>query len=221
MGIEVGQIEYLNFNERDVEVPALISFLSDGGWTSSILDVGGHYSWYTYAPKVRALMAESMYVVSDLLEDPPTKEIVDEYIVGDASLIAAQGRKFDLVFSVSVLEHVGINPIRAEDPVLDRRRLFTSICQMAKKAAFLTFPYGREGEYPGQYENVILEELIDFKDIASKYGFSLITQFFFNLFPQGRELWSEVSISRASEIEMDRERGVQCVCLATLVRSGK
>jgi hypothetical protein len=220
MILDLSEIEYVNFNERDVEVPALLSFLSKVGEISSILDVGGNYSWYTYASKVRHFLPKTEYTVVDLLPDTETEKLVDRFVVGEAEPLL-EVNKFDVVFSISVLEHVGIKPLRSENPVQDRMNLVTSICLASEKGVFLSFPFGEEGEYPGQYANVTYEELLDIGQFANRAEFLFSTQFFFNPFPQGRELWSEIKVDEASRIKLNEKLGVQCVCLATLVRPGK
>lgn len=215
--IDVSKIEYVNFNERDIEVPALLSFLSEVGEVSSILDVGGNYSWYTYAPKVRKLLPEAKYLVVDPILDAETKKIVDEFMVGEAAPLLKE-KQFDVVFSISVLEHVGIKPFRSDNPAQNRMDLVASICMASKKGAFLSFPFGLDEEYTGQYGNITYGDLLDFGQFSNRSGFSFSTQFFFNPFPQGGERWSEVMVEEASCIGLCGDRGVQCVCLATFLR---
>lgn len=216
--IDVSKIEYVNFNERDIEVPGLISVLNKYK-PASVLDVGAHYSWYTYANKVKELVPPGKYEALDLLEDAKTAEIVDRYHVVDATKFVLGDRgKFDLVFSVSVIEHVGVNPTKSPEAITMRKNLVESVIKLSDKVAFLTFPYGSDGEYPGQYMNVTEKELASFEAVGASHGFAAECRFFYNLFPQGREKWVDVSRAGAADVPLKGERGVQCVCLATFSR---
>lgn len=214
MILDISKVEYKNFNERDVEAPALISMIEKYG-PGSVLDVGAHYSWYTYAPKVRGLVQPGKYEALDLAADPQTAEIVDKYHVTDVNNFSG---KFDFVFSVSVIEHVGIKPIRSANVEEMRLAFARAILDMSKSVSFLTFPFGADGCYPGEYMNVTDGELAALESLGVERGFTSECQFFYSKFPQGREVWNEVSRGVASAVPLRQDLGCTCVCLLLFTR---
>ncbi|PWU04810.1 MAG: hypothetical protein C5B43_04195, partial [Verrucomicrobia bacterium] len=42
------------------------------------------------------------------------------------------------------------------------------------------------------------------------------TRFYFSEFPQGKQLWKEVDIEVASNVEYKRELGTRCVCFLSI-----
>ena len=72
------QIEYKYFNERDIEIPALIEFLKERiEKIDSLLDVGCHFS--QYAGKIRKLLPrnDKTYHGCDIILDENIEAIVD------------------------------------------------------------------------------------------------------------------------------------------------
>jgi len=212
MILDVSKIEYKNFNERDVEVPALMSVVRRF-IPGSVLDVGAHYSWYTYASGMRKLIPVGGYDAVDLLEDAKTAEIVDRYRVSDVGALARERPEFDMVFSVSVVEHVGIKPVRHPAARALRCEFVTAMLSMTKNVAFLTFPYGLYGECPGEAMNVTNDELTIFESLGASEEFASETQFFQNKRPAFRERWFEVSRQEASSIPLTPALGATCVGL--------
>lgn len=216
--IKLSDITRQHFNERDVEVPALMSFIkgtASNTHISSILDVGAHYSYATYAPDVRNLLVSQQYTACDILDDPNTASIVDEYLIGNVAELSVPIH--DLVTCISVIEHCGITTYKKDDIELEQYSIFDRLTSLAKKALFLTFPYGAPGVFPDQYSNIHEEMLSNFctkwrNEKGSNANIEL--QFFYNEFsPQGKP-WSELSKEDASKIPLRVDLGlVQCVCI--------
>ncbi len=88
--------------------------------------------------------------------------------------------------------------------------MFKRVCELAKKYAILTFPYGKEGLIPGQYANITPEQLRKFIEVS---GGTAVKKFFYNEFPQGRKKWRQISEAEASRVPLREDRGVQCLCV--------
>jgi hypothetical protein len=218
MILDASKIEYVNFNERDVEAPALVSAL-DRFKPVSVLDVGACYSWYTYAHAVRGLVPRGGYEALDLLPDEQTAAIVDHYHVAGVREFALDAtRRFDVTFSVSVLEHVGVKPERVSNDRELRQGFVRAMLGLTERAAFLTFPFGAGGWCPGECIVVPDEELWAFQALGLDKGFESKCQFFYSPFPQGREKWSQVSREVASAVPLRLELGCTCVALLLLTR---
>lgn len=219
MILDVSKIEYKNFNERDVEVPALLSVLGSHK-PVSVLDAGAHYSWYTYAPKVRELIPRGKYEALDLVADAQTAEIVDRYHTTDLMAFFSEGHEqYGATFSISVLEHVGIQPIRVINDRDLRKGFLDAMLILSDSVAFLTFPFGAGGWCLGECIVVADEELVALERVGASQGFASECQFFYNPFPQGREKWVEVSRDVASAVPLEPERGCTCVCLLLFTRT--
>lgn len=204
------RIEYRHFNERDVEIPALIDFLrAREGRFFSLLDVGAFGSHAYYAPLVKSLFPGSAYHGVDIKPDPRTAELLNRYHQGNV-LELPLGR-YDVVFSVSTIEHCGMTSYKSDDPAAERFQVFCRLRDLAKKYLFLTFPFGLEGEFPGEYANITAAELDRYA--AACPGAAVKTRFFYNEFPQGREKWVAVDRKKASGVALRADRGVQCVCI--------
>lgn len=218
MILDAAKIEYINFNERDVEVRALVSML-DRFKPASVLDVGAHYSWYTYAHAVRGLIAPGGYEALDLLPDEKTAAIVDCYHVADVREFAPDvTRQFDVTFSISVLEHVGVKPERVPNDRELRQDFVRAMLELTERAAFLTFPFGAGGWCPGECIVVPDEELWAFQTLGLDKGFESKCQFFYNPAPQGGGKWGEVSREVASAVPLRLELGCTCVALLLFTR---
>ena len=211
----LSKIEYKNFNERDVEVPAVIDFvktkIAEGA--SSLLDVGGHYSYATYAKDLRAIMTDNSYDACDILPDPDTAQIVNKFWVGNVRDLGLSN--YDLVISVSVIEHCGITTYKADDIENEQLCVVKSIMALANKSVFLTFPYGEVGIFPGQFSN-IHEKLLRRVEGAwfelKGVGAQIECRFFYNEFPwqPSPKPWVELNPQEASLAPLGK-----CFCLFT------
>lgn len=217
--IDLSDITKAYLNERDVEVPAFVSFirsmLTADPRITSLLDVGAHYSYATYAPKIRELLASRKYVACDILNDPDTAKIVDNYIVGNVTELTMT--RFDLVSCISVIEHCGITTYKKDDIELEQLSVFKHMADLSQKGLYLTFPYGMPGIFPNQYSNIHLEMLDKFCEywrVTKGPDATVDLQFFYNEFsPQGKP-WKELSKDDASTIPLRADLGlVQCVCI--------
>jgi hypothetical protein len=217
MPFEIRDIEYKHFNERDVETPALLSALADDlPNVKSFLDVGAHYSWYSYAPLVRQMLdvhpePKPHYMACDVLDCPQTKAIVDEYLISDVKLLDVEA---DFVACVSAIEHSGISTYKEKDYRKERWLVFEALAGSARKHLFVTFPFGREGVYEGQYANITADDLAQFRYTAGAYGLPHVSaRFFYTEFAQGQKPWEEIAYESAKDIPMDKVLGTQCVCI--------
>ncbi|MEK9207242.1 MAG: hypothetical protein AAB922_02090, partial [Patescibacteria group bacterium] len=107
---DLSSVVYKEWNERDIECPALVGFITTHPVTT-MLDVGAHWSWSYYAPEVRKLVAN--YDAIDILPDPQTKEIVDKYMV--RNVLDLDNVQYDLVACISTIEHAGISTYQVND----------------------------------------------------------------------------------------------------------
>jgi hypothetical protein len=207
--ISLEDINPIEHNERDIEVPSLISLVQEYK-PKTFLDVGAHYSWFTYAPAIKLLVEQ--YDALDLIEDPKTAEVVDKYMITNVTDFVSS-IKYDFVSCISVIEHSGISTYKSEEYKIERIKVFEKLMQLTKKYLFLSFPYGAIGMVENQYANITKEDLSEFMLIAIKYGFSFEPYFYYNEFPQGGEAWAIISSKEASKVSLDQTKGVQCVCL--------
>ena len=214
--LDVENLEYKHFNERDVEIPAFYSFLEENkDAISSLLDIGGHYSWYTYADKTRAILGNKLYDAVDILDCPKTRSIVDNFIVGNVTSIE---NSYDCISCISTIEHAGVSTYKTTDPKHEIIRVFTHMASLAKHCLFCSFPFGKPFTYPNEYTNITLSMCRVFTSIGIGLDFDVQTRYYFNEFPQGRKLWIEVDEQVASMIEARPEYDVQCVAILTMNR---
>lgn len=204
----------LNYNERDIEGPALIDFIKSHPDIKSILDVGSHWSWSYYAPEVRKLVKH--YAGIDILEDPQTAAILDRYIVGN--VLDKKLTPYDLVCCISSIEHSGISTYKVEDYQTEQLRVFKRLLKLSKKYLFVTFPFGQEALHEGQFANITKELLRNFTNEAIlHYKLQSITkQFYFSGSPQEKVPYQEVSMDFASQVEYKPELGTRCFCILTI-----
>jgi len=209
------------FNERDVEIPCFLDSLQKSVLTldiKSLLDVGGHYSWYTYASKAKSILGSRVYDCVDILDDEKTRVIVDNYIVGNVLDII---KCYDFVSCISTIEHSGISTYKVTNPQIEILRVFNHIARLASQVMFFTFPFGAPFIYPGEYTNITKEVLDNFCILADSHNFRNIkTQFFFNELPAQGYKWNEVSIEEAKIVEVDISKGTRCVCVLEARKEG-
>lgn len=206
--ISIEDIEYIENNERDIEVPSLIGLVQQYR-PRTFLDVGAHYSWYTYANSIKMIVEQ--YDGLDIIEDPKTAEVIDKYMVVNVTDFISS-IKYDFVSCISVIEHSGISTYKKDNYKLERIKVFEKLVQLSKKYLYITFPYGANGIVENEYANITKEDLSEFNMIAITYGFSFEPYFYFNEFPQGGMPWRSILSSEASNIPLDTTKGVQCVC---------
>lgn len=212
------EIEYIYYNERDIEVPALIESIT--GFVSridSFVDVGGCYSYYTYSNKVRDILKGKVYDVIDPQNCVETAKIVDQYYVVDVREIG--DISYSYVSCISTLEHVGVNPKLIKGYETEQIEVFKKLSKLAERYLFVSYPFGKPDVFLGEYSNITQKQIVKFIEILKSAGFSKIdTDFFFNEFPQGREKWVSITIDEASEIPIRKEKGVQCLCILEAIR---
>lgn len=216
--LDPSEIAYVNFNERDVEILALKKFVDQvSADVESFIDVGAHWSWSYYAKQIRALLPfPKSYTAVDVLYCPQTEEIVDQYIVGNVCEL--EFSKHDLVACVSTIEHSGITTYQVEDYQAEQDKVLLRLLELANKYLFLSFPFGLDDLYPGQYANITNEQLSRWEEYGASRGFQVYSQFWFNEFPQGRLCWNLISRAEASLKPMRPERGTQCIGVIILAR---
>lgn len=210
--IDLATIQYKHFNERDLEYPALIDFIKIHPDINTALDVGAHYSWYTYASDVKKLVPN--YDGVDILPDEETKAIVNKY--WKMNILDMPNVHYDLVFSISSIEHVGISTYKVNNYQQEQIKVFNKIMDLAKKYVFLTFPFGKEAFHDEEFANITEQQQWNFSKIAYDKRASLKRTFYFSEFPQGKKPWREVDIDFASEVEYKQELGTRCVCFLAI-----
>lgn len=179
--------------DRDIENPLLIEFLQKLVPIDSLLDVGSAMSGRDdrYAKKIRPFIKR--YDGVDIVADRETSRILDHYITGnflEMMSITPDDPFYDVVISVSVLEHCGVSTYKA-DPKKERIKVFTRCLQLAKKYAWISFDCGQEYTYPNELSIVTGSELENFEQIAKDLGFTFKKRFFYNQGPQASHPWYE------------------------------
>jgi hypothetical protein len=207
-------------NERDVEVPALLRFV-DEIQPKSLLDVGAHFSAHTYATEIRKRMPKSegaAYWAIDLSADPETAAIVDCYRIGDVTGDAHRQvldtfGGFDVVSCVSVIEHAREKFGGSMDMLMARLAMLT------RRGLFVSFPFGKEGKVPNEYENVTDATLKEFCELLDHAKLDPSVEFIVSDSPQlGRAGWYWTTWRHAEQIPLEASRGVRCVCMLTARR---
>lgn len=203
------QLEYKWYNERDVEVPLLLSTLKKRK-PRLYLDVGSYYSWFTYGADVRPLLAEdSVYDGCDILPRPAEDEFIDHWFTCNVKDIG--NVSYDFVSCISAIEHCGITTYKQEDVVKEQNEVFEKMLSVATKDLLITCPFGLPGRFEGQYQNITAEQYDLWYSLCEKSGFVPRVQFLYNEFPQGKKPWKSMSLPLAAEVPLDVTRGVQCM----------
>ena len=210
MAIDLNNITYRQWNERDLEHPALIDFIKSHPDIKTALDVGAHYSWYEYAQEVKTLIPN--YDGVDILPDPKTEAIIDKY--WQKNVLDMDG-KYDLVFCISSIEHSGISTYKSDNYRAERMRVFQKIVDLSKKYIFITFPFGQEALHEGEFANVTKEDLTNFINMVHPGKYE--THFYFSESPFVDKIpYTEVDLEFASNVEYKRELGTRCVCFLSI-----
>ncbi len=197
-------------NERDAEVPLFLEFLERVKPTS-LLDVGAHYTHAYYAKEAKAIMGPWPYRGIDLAMDLETAKVLDQYIVGDF-MREDRRESADAVSCISTLEHFGAplpqSYIRSARQYSGAVRIF----ETARRAAFLTFPFGLPGWIPDHYSNITDALLWDICETGTALGFSMRSSFYASETPQSGG-WAEVSHEAAHVAPLRADKGVECICV--------
>jgi hypothetical protein len=211
-------IDYRYFNDRDVEVPAFLSFLRRiRRRTKSLLDVGAHYSYYYYAQSARdSLLPGAIYDGVDIKSDEKTASILNRYFVGDVTTHPLE--EYDAVSCISTIEHCGVISNQKPDYASEQLKVFEILNRLAKKFIFLSFPFGAEDCFENQYANITPPLLEKFVELAAGKARK---RFYYNEFPQNRCLWEPVTEKKAGKIPLRKDRGVQCLCVLEIERTKK
>jgi hypothetical protein len=219
MLVDLGKVQYLHNNERDLEIPAVLQSVQRNlSRVRSLLDVGAHMSYAYYAPAIRTLLENRRYDAVDILADEKTAEIVDNYYQGE--VCSLQLGKYDYVACISVLEHSGLTTYKRENVRGEQFKVFTKLLNLSNKHVFLSCPFGMNHIYPDQYANITDHLLEIFEAAALMQGFHVSDlQFYFSEFAPAGEPWVCITRSEASLKPMIRERGTQCVFLMELAKS--
>lgn len=182
-------------NERDLEIPLLCQFLQKlDGAQKSVLDVGAAQAAYydAIAPYV------GPWHGIDLLPRPEGIPAGWHYQKGD--FLYDETPMADLVYSVSTVEHVGVeyvpNPLYLELQV----EFIRSIVNHAREAAFITLPYGEGILVAGRYYLCGRSQMDLYLDVLRDEYVNL--KFFYNPNPRDPAGWREVS-----QKEADRSTG--------------
>lgn len=199
-------------NERDVEIPLLLEFV-DVHRPSSLLDVG--YAGCAYAEPLRGVLGkDTEYIGVDKRRDRKVEEYLTGYHTGDVRHLDLATH--EMVSSVSVLEHVGGQPVRAVNYAEQQVEFFQRLSDLAGRLLFVSFPFGLPGFVLGEYNNVTDEVLGRF--LAIEPG--AVCRFFYNQGAQMGNEWVEVGRKDARNVELLPQMGVRCVCVLTVERVG-
>lgn len=193
----------MEYNERDIEYPALINFIKKHN-IKSILDVGAFYSYKTYAKELSELV--DSYTAIDIDPDPITSSIVDKYYVGN---VLDHKGSYECISCISTIEHSGISSYKNENYISERFKVFKKLSDLSAKYIFLTFPYGKESFHENEFANITSEQLEIFTSFCKKVN----TIFYFSENPQGKVPFTVVDKSFADKVEYKRELGTRCVCI--------
>jgi len=170
--------------DRDVEAPLLLEFLEETK-PVSLLDVGAHWSHASYAPEVRKLV--KTYDAVDVLPDPQTEDIVDNYYVGKLEDHLDRLPKYDVVTCVSTLEHAGLSTYKG-NYWTERIDLFCQCLVLAERVWF-SFPVGQDYLYPNELAVVTGDHLRIFEEEAG--GRQIKERFFYTQGCQSDHPWYE------------------------------
>src|SRR3989338_26764 len=123
----IRHIEYKHFNDRDIEIPALLDFMSRHREKfASLLDVGARYSHLYYAPLVRQQFPNVFYDGVDICPDPDTAKLLNTYHVGNVTEPFLG--PYDLVTCISTIEHCGLTSYKRDDIKAEQLKVFSRVC---------------------------------------------------------------------------------------------
>jgi hypothetical protein len=208
MLIDPSTIEYKYFNDRDFEMPLLLNLVAEKK-PRLLLDVGAHFSWYTYAPFIRERLQEGgIYDAIDIMDCPQTAEIVDTFTKG--SVLDMGNVSYDFVSCISVVEHCGITSYKKDDVIAEQDAVVQKMVEIAHSDLLITCPFGAPGLWEGQYQNITGDQRDRWVALAENKGFSVECQYLYSQFPQGGKPWETVTARWAEKVPIDTSKGVQC-----------
>lgn len=200
-------------NERDVEIPLLLAFVGQHK-PASLLDVG-YYS-ALYAKDVRGIVGkDAVYDGCDVKRDRKVETHLTAYHNGDVRYLDLP--MYDMVTCVSVIEHVGGQPIRAVNYEDQQVKFFERLLALAGRWLFVTFPFGQPGFVLGEYNNITDAALDRFLASVGKDDVADVR--FYTT--QGAQLgngWVETSRKAASLVTVEPSLGVRCVGILSVER---
>ena len=194
------------YNERDVEIPALLKWLDQNDCRySSVLDVGCALS--AYLPEVRKLVGYLHGI--DIQYDLKAVPFLDEYIVED--FLYADLPYYDFVYSISTIEHIGVEYLHSKLYREMQIEFFTKIVELAKRSFFVSFPYGEDDLFGGFYYNGNRRLLDDYLKAAK--GCKITKRFISTPNQNDPEGWREIPQELADKATNELSGGVRSICI--------
>lgn len=211
----LGGINMIYYNERDIEIPLLLTFIRERIHNiQSLLDVGCHYTHYYYARELRKLLKSKIYDGIDMKADTITASILDNYFVGN--VLNSPLKQYDTICCISSIEHSGII-YKVQNYIKEREEIIKKMLKISKQYLFITFPYGEEGIIEGEYANITDGELKVFEQYMIQFRLKYITKFFSREFSPYS--WIEIERNSASSIPVIKEKGVSCIAVIEAEKS--
>jgi len=193
-------------NERDVEIPLLLNWLDrNDARYASVLDVGCALS--AYLPEVRKLVGYIHGI--DIQYDKKIVPYLDEYIVED--FLYADLGYYDYVFSISTIEHVGVEYLPTKLYRELQLEFFSKIVELSKRGFFLTFPYGENDLFAGKYYNGNRRVLDNYLKIAR--GCKIYKKFISTPDQKDPWGWREIPQELADKATNELSGGVRTICV--------
>ena len=193
-------------NERDVEIPLLLNWLDrNDARYASVLDVGCALS--AYLPEVRKL-AVVLHGI-DIQYDRQVVPFLDEYIV--ENFLYADLPRYDFVFSISTIEHVGVEYLPSKLYRELQLEFFAKMVELSKRGFFLTFPYGENDLFSGFYYNGNRQLLDDYLKLAR--GCKIYKKFISTPDQSDPEGWREIPQDLADKATNELSGGVRSICV--------
>lgn len=193
-------------NERDVELPLLRQFLrKNGAFLSSVLDIG---PWEQGSTKI--CVEEAGYVDAiDPVRWPEVEKMVGIYY--QENFLLADLPYYDFVVCVSTLEHIGVTPLPTKLYRECQIEAFAKILEIIKRGAFITFPYGEDDFFAGQYYNGNRKLLDDYLKLAR--NFKVYKKFISTPDHTDPESWREIPQDLADKATNELSGGVNTICV--------
>lgn len=200
-------------NERDIEIPLLIDFVSrHTGYTSNLLDVGVNHA--TYLPELRKRIGVLHGI--DLTVPHPIMPLLDKFFQGDINIIELP--RYDLVISISTVEHIGVEYYQTANYRELQIEAVRKMALLAKRAAFVTMPYGEPilncGHYYQWNARVLEETRREIRPLKMKTTFWSTP----DRIKQGS--WREVPQTLADKATNELSGGVNTICVIEIEGRG-